>query len=163
MYKITHKDESENDSRFVFQSGNDDLYLLLFSAQNDEDGEFVPNEFLHDRILELSVVKATRRKNERPTKELTDTIKSIFDQVLFSRPDKIIFVLVKLNSSVDRIIQQYINLDTHYEFVNINLVLGDKSFYFFLNHQKTNLFAVLPQLQAYFKNDYNIDFMLFLR
>ena len=147
--------ESRERSHFFITTKAESLHLLEFKKLEEEETSF-GNEFLQDSVLEMKIVRLSD-KREFFCKQLGDTIKRIFDYILFKYDDLVIYFSVPTDCWKRKLIDRYILDDNNDEFIVYNIAINGITIYFFFNQFKSNGITCLNSINEYFKVEYGVD------
>lgn len=151
--------ESRNSSHFFINTKKESLHLLEFKKVEEEEISF-GSDYLQDNVLEMKVVRLTENR-EVFCKALGDTIKHIFDTVLFKYDNILIYFSVPNHTWKNRLIERYIYEDNNDDFYVYHISLDGYTIYFFFNQQKSNGIKCLSSINDYFKSEYGVDLKIF--
>lgn len=143
-------------SHFFITTSLESIYILSFEKLEVEIMDF-GDEFLQDNVVEMKVVRVTD-KRENYCISLANTIKSIFDTLLFKYDNKIIYLSIPADSFKHKLIEKFILEDKNDEFHYYEYELNGYVLYFFFNGNKTNPIYTLGTIGDFFRRNYDIDF-----
>ncbi len=143
-------------SHFFINTLADNICILAFKKLEEEEISF-GNEFLQDNIMEMMVAKSGSIP-ENFCKELSLTIKVLFDRILEEKKGLVIYISVDEGSLKHQLIRRYVDNDENDHFNVLSFKAAGKVFVFFLNSQKTNIVKSYVALVKYFENEYGIEF-----
>lgn len=150
--------ESSTSSHFFITTQNESLHLLSFSKVEEEEIDF-DDAFLQKNALQMTIARLSEPREVYCT-ALSETIKNIFDTLLFKKDDCVIYLSVTTDSCKDQLIQRFIDNDTNDQFTFVDVIVDDITFYFFFNNEKTNIVECISSINNYFKKEYDINLML---
>ncbi len=158
MLHYKEHDGSTSYSRFFIYTKTGSIYYLSFEKKEEEELSF-DDSFLQENVFEMTIVKYSRN-NESGSLELVETIKHIFDDILYQKDNAVIYISVDYGSLRHRLIQNIVDKDINPNFHYACFHVGESMFYFFLNENKTSTINVLNSLLIYFKKEYDINFVV---
>jgi hypothetical protein len=148
--------EGLDSSHFFITTLADNICILAFKKLEEEEISF-NNDLLQNNVMEMMVVKSGII-GENFCKELSKTIKVLFDRVLEEKPGLIIYISVDEGSLKHQLIKRYVDNDVNDHFNILSFKAAGKVFVFFLNSQKTNVVKSYVALVNYFEDEYGIEF-----
>lgn len=156
MLHYTTLHESSTSSRFFITTPQVNTCILAFDSLDKEVMCF-NNDFLQDNVVEMAVAKGSTIP-ENYCKELSLTIKHIFDFKLEKEDKTIIYISIPENSLKHQLMLRFIESDDNDHFSYFFFNVEDKVFCFFFNVKKVNIVKTWISLVTFFKEEYGINF-----
>ncbi|MEM6719294.1 MAG: hypothetical protein AAF611_08280 [Bacteroidota bacterium] len=150
--------ESKTSSHFFITTDAESIHLLNFSTIEEETMLF-DNDYLQENVVEMQIARVSGER-EIFCKSLSNTIKTIFDNLLYKYDDFIVYTSVPVDSLKEKLIHRYIIEDDNDEFFVFRISIYDYTMFFFLNTYKTNLAEAMNGIVEFFKSEYDVDLKL---